>query len=54
MWSALSNVHKAYGARTIHADLDFQIRRKERWCIMGVNGAGKIDAAQIDCPHHRA
>ncbi len=37
----LANVHKAYGARTIYADLDFQIRRKERWCIMGINGAGK-------------
>ena len=37
----LSNVHKAYGARTIYSDLDFQIRRKERWCIMGINGAGK-------------
>jgi ATPase subunit of ABC transporter with duplicated ATPase domains len=38
---SLAHVHKAYGARTIYADLDFQIRRKERWCIMGVNGAGK-------------
>jgi ATPase subunit of ABC transporter with duplicated ATPase domains len=38
---SLSQVRKAYGTRTIYADLDFQIRRKERWCIMGVNGAGK-------------
>lgn len=38
---SLAQVHKAYGARTIYADLDFQIRRRERWCIMGVNGAGK-------------
>ena len=38
---SLSNVHKAYGSRSIYADLDFQIRRKERWCIMGINGAGK-------------
>jgi ATPase subunit of ABC transporter with duplicated ATPase domains len=38
---SLSNIHKAYGARTIYTDLDFQIRRKERWCIMGINGAGK-------------
>jgi ATP-binding cassette subfamily F protein 3 len=34
-------VHKAYGQRTIYEGLDFMIRRKERWCIMGVNGAGK-------------
>ena len=38
---SLAQVHKAYGTRTIYADLDFQIRRRERWCIMGVNGAGK-------------
>jgi ATPase subunit of ABC transporter with duplicated ATPase domains len=38
---SLQKVHKSYGARTIYADLEFQIRRRERWCIMGVNGAGK-------------
>jgi ATPase subunit of ABC transporter with duplicated ATPase domains len=38
---SLQQVHKAYGARSIYADFDFQIRRRERWCIMGVNGAGK-------------
>ncbi len=38
---SLAGVRKAYGSRTIYADLDFQIRRRERWCIMGVNGAGK-------------
>ena len=27
--------------KQIYADLDFQIRRKERWCLMGINGAGK-------------
>ncbi|WP_312951171.1 ABC-F family ATP-binding cassette domain-containing protein [Agrobacterium sp.] len=37
----LKGVHKAYGSRTIYEGLDFVIRRKERWCIMGVNGAGK-------------
>jgi ATPase subunit of ABC transporter with duplicated ATPase domains len=38
---SLSKVHKAYGPRTLYVDFDFQIRRRERWCIMGVNGAGK-------------
>jgi ATP-binding cassette subfamily F protein 3 len=38
---ALKKVNKAYGSRTIYDDLDFMVRRKERWCIMGVNGAGK-------------
>jgi ATPase subunit of ABC transporter with duplicated ATPase domains len=37
----LKNVHKSYGSRTIYAGLDFSVRRKERWCVMGVNGAGK-------------
>ncbi|MEA1833364.1 ABC-F family ATP-binding cassette domain-containing protein [Methylobacterium durans] len=37
----LKNVHKSYGSRSIYAGLDFAIRRKERWCVMGVNGAGK-------------
>jgi ATPase subunit of ABC transporter with duplicated ATPase domains len=37
----LKGVHKSYGAKTIYDGLDFHVRRKERWCIMGVNGAGK-------------
>ncbi|PWK72683.1 ABC-F family ATP-binding cassette domain-containing protein [Aminobacter sp. AP02] len=37
----LKNVHKRYGSKTIYEGLDFQVRRKERWCIMGINGAGK-------------
>ncbi|HEU5273700.1 MAG TPA: ABC-F family ATP-binding cassette domain-containing protein, partial [Xanthobacteraceae bacterium] len=39
--ASLTNVHKRYGSRSIYAGLDFQVRRKERWCVMGVNGAGK-------------
>ncbi len=38
---SLKNVHKGYGSRAIYEGLDFSVRRKERWCIMGVNGAGK-------------
>jgi ATPase subunit of ABC transporter with duplicated ATPase domains len=39
--ASLSAVGKRYGARSIYEALDFQVRRKERWCVMGVNGAGK-------------
>ncbi len=39
--ASLRNVHKGYGSRTIYEGLDFMIRRRERWCVMGVNGAGK-------------
>src|SRR5467141_2271453 len=38
---SLKKVQKAYGVRRIYEGLDFQIRRRERWCVMGVNGAGK-------------
>ena len=38
---SLKNVHKGYGSRSIYDGLDFQVRRRERWCVMGVNGAGK-------------
>jgi ATPase subunit of ABC transporter with duplicated ATPase domains len=39
--ATLRSVHKRYGTRTIYDGLDFQVRRKERWCVMGINGAGK-------------
>jgi ATPase subunit of ABC transporter with duplicated ATPase domains len=38
---SLKRVQKAYGNRVIYDGLDFMVRRKERWCVMGVNGAGK-------------
>ncbi|MGO8039995.1 ABC-F family ATP-binding cassette domain-containing protein [Rhizobium leguminosarum] len=37
----LKNVHKKYGSRSIYEGFDFVVRRRERWCIMGINGAGK-------------
>jgi ATPase subunit of ABC transporter with duplicated ATPase domains len=39
--ASFAAVHKGYGSRPIYAGLDFQVRRKERWCVLGVNGAGK-------------
>ena len=38
---SLKNVHKGYGSRSIYQGLDLVVRRKERWCVMGINGAGK-------------
>src|SRR5499427_2653889 len=38
---SLKNVYKGYGSKRIYDGLDFMIRRRERWCVMGVNGAGK-------------
>ena len=37
----LEGIAKRYGPRTIYDGLDLLLRRKERWCVMGVNGAGK-------------
>ncbi len=37
----LAKVSKRYGARTIYDAFDLLLRRRERWCVMGVNGAGK-------------
>ncbi|GLK86905.1 ABC-F family ATP-binding cassette domain-containing protein [Ancylobacter defluvii] len=39
--ASLKSVHKSYGSKSIYEGLDFSIRRRERWCVMGVNGAGK-------------
>ena len=39
--ATLKGIHKSYGSRRIYEGLDFQVRRRERWCVMGVNGAGK-------------
>jgi ATPase subunit of ABC transporter with duplicated ATPase domains len=37
----LEGVVKRYGERTIFEGFDLLVRRRERWCVMGVNGAGK-------------
>jgi ATPase subunit of ABC transporter with duplicated ATPase domains len=37
----LEHVGKTYGRRIVHDDLNLNIRRGERWCVMGKNGAGK-------------
>jgi len=37
----LAQVCVRYGERSIYDGFDFTVRRRERWCVMGVNGAGK-------------
>jgi ATPase subunit of ABC transporter with duplicated ATPase domains len=39
--ATLSGVSKRYGERVIYDAFDFEIKRGERWCVMGQNGAGK-------------
>jgi ATPase subunit of ABC transporter with duplicated ATPase domains len=37
----LFGVKKAYGDKVVYKSLDFEIKRGERWCVMGQNGSGK-------------
>ncbi len=37
----LESVDKRWGDKAIYEGLDLLVRRRERWCVMGVNGAGK-------------
>ncbi|HVV79757.1 MAG TPA: ABC-F family ATP-binding cassette domain-containing protein [Pseudolabrys sp.] len=39
--ASLKGIRKGYGSRTIYDGFDFMVRRRERWCVLGVNGAGK-------------
>ncbi len=52
--AVLEGVRKAYGDNVIHDDLNFTIRRTERWCVMGVNGAGKSTLLKLVAGHTEA
>ena len=39
--ASLKSIQKSYGQRAIYEGLDFMVRRRERWCVLGINGAGK-------------
>jgi len=39
--ATISGLTKRYGNRAVIDGLDLEIKRGERWCVMGVNGAGK-------------
>jgi len=37
---------RATGVRSIYEGLDFQVRRRERWCVMGINGRRQVHAIE--------
>ncbi len=37
----LQGVSKRYGDHVVYRGFDFEIKRGERWCVMGQNGSGK-------------
>jgi len=47
----LQGVRKAYGSRVIYEKFDLLVRRRERWCVMGVNGAGKSTLLKLVAGH---
>ncbi len=49
--AGLKGVDKRYGEKIIYDGFDLQIRRRERWCVMGVNGAGKSTLLRLITGH---
>jgi ATPase subunit of ABC transporter with duplicated ATPase domains len=47
----LEHVSKRYGSRTIYDGFDFEVKRGERWCVLGQNGAGKSTLLKLVAGH---
>jgi ATPase subunit of ABC transporter with duplicated ATPase domains len=47
----IRGVGKTYGQKTIYKGLDFEIKRGERWCVMGQNGSGKTTLLKMVAGH---
>jgi ATPase subunit of ABC transporter with duplicated ATPase domains len=45
--ATLRGISKSYGRHAVYDGLDFEVKRGERWCVMGRNGAGKTTLLKI-------
>lgn len=45
----LKNIHIKYGARTILKDLNWKVKRGEKWALLGRNGSGKSTLLSLVC-----
>ncbi|MBL8857502.1 MAG: ABC-F family ATP-binding cassette domain-containing protein [Planctomycetes bacterium] len=50
----IAGVTKRYGSRTIYDGFDFEVKRGERWCVLGQNGAGKSTLLKLVAGHTQA
>jgi ATPase subunit of ABC transporter with duplicated ATPase domains len=49
--ATLTGVTKRYGPRVVYDGFDFEIKRGERWCVLGHNGAGKSTLLKMVAGH---
>jgi ATPase subunit of ABC transporter with duplicated ATPase domains len=47
----IQGAKKAYGAKSVYKSLDFEVKRGERWCVMGQNGSGKTTLLKMVAGH---
>lgn len=45
----MKDIHIRYGERTILKDLNWQVKRGEKWALLGVNGSGKSTLLSLIC-----
>jgi len=45
--ATLAGVSKSFGPRRVYDGLDFEVKRGERWCVMGTNGSGKTTLLKL-------
>jgi ATPase subunit of ABC transporter with duplicated ATPase domains len=47
----IDGITKRYGKRAVYDHFDFEVKRGERWCVLGQNGAGKSTLLKMVAGH---